>query len=217
MWPLKNRGFTLVEVLIAAAILALIVSMLYVAFASSVKTMEIGTQGGEMYRKAGVILNRMAQEISCAQLPSQEGDTSAQYAFIGDDKTEDGVPQDTLTFISTALPLQGPSRGIKQIGYYIAPDAVTDKLSLFMKENTTPSLSNSAENAGQRMLLAEGIEGLDLTYYDIQGREWKRWDTTTPVFETKLPQLVRISIFFKDDKGEPLSLTTTAYIPLAGD
>jgi prepilin-type N-terminal cleavage/methylation domain-containing protein len=217
MWPLKNRGFTLVEVLIAAAILALIVSMLYVAFASSVKTMEIGTQGGEIYRKAGVVLNRMAQEISCARLPSEEEEASTQYAFIGEDKTEDGVPQDTLTFISTALPLQGPSRGIKQIGYYIAPDAVTDKLSLFMKENTTPSLGNSAENAGKGMLLAEGIEGLDFTYYDSQGREWKRWDTTTPVFDNKLPQLVRISIFFKDDKGEPLSLTTTAYIPLAGD
>jgi hypothetical protein len=67
------------------------------------------------------------------------------------------------------------------------------------------------------MLLAEGIEGLDLTYYDSQGREWKRWDTTTPVFEKKLPQLVRISLFFKDDKGELLSLTTSAQIPSAGE
>jgi len=217
MWPLKNRGFTLVEVMVAAAILALIVSMLYVAFASSVKTMEIGTQGGEIYRKAGVVLHRMAQDISCARLPSKEGDTSAQYAFIGEDKTEDGVPQDTLTCISTAQPLQGPSRGIKQIGYYIAPDSETNKLSLMMTEDTTPAPGNSPEHVGKRMLLAEGIEGLDFTYYDSQGREWKRWDTTTPVFATKLPQLVRIAIFFKDDKGEPLSLATTAYIPLAGD
>jgi len=217
MWPLKNRGFTLVEVMVAAAILALIVSMLYVAFASSVKTMEIGTQGGEIYRKAGVVLHRMAQDISCAQLPSKEGDTSAQYAFIGEDKTEDGVPQDTLTFISTALPLQGPSRGVKQVGYYIAPDSETDKLSLMMTEDTTPAPGNSPEHVGKGMLLAEGIEGLDFTYYDSQGREWKRWDTTTPVFENKLPQLVRISIFFKDDKGEPLSLATTAYIQSAGE
>jgi general secretion pathway protein J len=217
MWPLKNRGFTLVEVMISAAILALIVSMLYIAFASSVKTMEAGTEGGEIFRKAGVVLNRMAQDISCARLPSEEEEASTQYAFIGEDKTEDDVPQDTLTFISTALPLQGPSTGIKQVGYYIAPDSETDKLSLFMKENTTPALGNSAENAGKGMLLAEGIEGLDLTYYDIQGREWKRWDTTTPVFARKLPQLVRISLFFKDDKGELLSLATSAQIPLAGE
>ena len=217
MWPRNKSGFTLVEVMVAAAILALIVSMLYIAFASSVKTMETSTEGGEIFRKAGVVLNRMAQDISCARLPAEEADASAQYAFIGEDKIEDGVPQDTLTFISTALPLRGPSRGIKQVGYYIAPDSETDKLALFMKEDTTPALGNSAEHAGKGMLLAEGIEGLDLTYYDSQGREWKRWDTTTPVFARKLPQLVRISLFFKDDKGEHLSLTTTAQVPLAGE
>jgi hypothetical protein len=203
--------------MVAAAILALIVSMLYIAFASSVKTMEAGTEGGEIFRKAGVVLNRMALEISCARLPSKEEDASAQYAFIGEDKTEDGVPQDTLTFISTALPLRGPSRGIKQVGYYIAPDSETDKLALFMKEDTTPALVNSAEHASKGMLLAEGIEGLDLTYYDSQGREWKRWDTTTPIFAKKLPQLVRIAIFFKNDKGEVLSLTTAAQIPSEGE
>jgi general secretion pathway protein J len=217
MWPRNKNGFTLVEVMIAAAILALIVSMLYIAFASSVKTMEAGTEGGEIFRKAGVVLNRMAQEISCARLPAKEEEASTQYAFIGDDKTEDGVPQDTVTFISTALPLHGPTRGIKRVGYYIAPDSETDKLALFMQEDTTPALDTSAENGGKGMLLAEGIEGLDFTYYDSQGREWKRWDTTTPIFAKKLPQLVRIAIFFKNDKGELLSLATAAQIPSAGE
>jgi prepilin-type N-terminal cleavage/methylation domain-containing protein len=217
MWPRKNRGFTLVEVMIAAAILALIVSILYGAFAWSVKTMEIGMEGGEAYRKAGVVLNRMVQEVSCAQLPSEEEGTGAQYAFIGEDKVEDGMPQDTLNFISTALPLKGPSRGVKGIGYYIAPDPVTDRLSLLMKEDTTHALGDRPDERARGMLLAEGIVVIDFTYYDSQGREWKRWDTTTPLFAKKLPQLVKISIFFKDDKGEPLTLTTTAHIPMAGD
>jgi len=217
MWSRKNRGFTLVEVMIAAAILALIVSMLYVSFAWSIKTMEISMEGGEIFRKARVVLNRMAQEISCAYLPAEEAHTGAQYAFIGADKAEEGMPQDTLDFISAALPLRGPCLGVKQVGYYIAPDSETDKLALFMKEDTTPAPGDSPGQGGRGMLLAEGIEGLDFTYYDRQGREWKRWDTTTPLFEKKLPQLVRISLFFKDDKEEPLSLTTTVQIPLAGD
>lgn len=217
MWTQNKNGFTLLEVMIAAAILALIVSMLYIAFASSVKTMEIGMEGGDMYRKAGVVLNRMAQEISCAQVPTEEEKTGAEYAFIGEDKVEDKMPQDTLTFISSARPLQGPLRGIKQVGYYIAPDPATDKPCLFMKENATPDFSNSVDQGTKGMLLAEGIEGLDFTYYDSHGGEFKRWDTTTPLFAGKLPQLVRISIFFKDDKGEPLSLTATAHIPLTGD
>jgi prepilin-type N-terminal cleavage/methylation domain-containing protein len=215
MWPLKNRGFTLVEVMIAAAILALIVTMLYGAFAGSLKTMEISTEGAEVYRKARVVLNRMAQEISCAQLPLEQENPGMEYAFVGEDKVEDDVPQDTLHFISTALPLRGPSRGVKAVGYYIAPDPVTDKLSLMMKEDTIPD--DRPEEGAKGFLLAEGIGGLDFTYYDSQGREWKRWDTTTPLFAGKLPQVVKISIIFKDERGEPLTLTATAHIPLGGD
>ena len=48
--------------------------------------------------------------------------------------------------------------------------------------------------------------GLDFTYYDDRGREWKRWDTTTPLFAGKLPQLIKISIFCKDERGVALVL-----------
>jgi prepilin-type N-terminal cleavage/methylation domain-containing protein len=216
MWPRNKDGFTLLEVMIAAAILAVIVSMLYIAFASSVKTMEIGTAGGDMYRKAGVILNRMTQEISCAQIPTEEEKSSTEYAFIGEEKIEDKMPRDTLTFISSARPLQGPSRGSKQVSYYVVPDPATDKPCLMMREDTTPDFSNSVEQGGKGILLAEGIEGLDFTYYDSHGTEYKRWDTTIPLFAGKLPQLVRISLLFKDDKGEAFSLTTMVNIPLTG-
>jgi prepilin-type N-terminal cleavage/methylation domain-containing protein len=233
MWSLKNRGFTLVEVMIAAAILVLIVSMLYAAFASSVKTMKISMEGGNIYRKAGVVLNRIAQEISCAELPNsgkkkdsnkqgssgqeQQNDSSKyKYAFIGEDKVGDDIPQDTVTFISSALPLKGPCRGVKQVVYYCATDPVTDKLSLLMKEDTIPGLGNNPEQGGKGMLLAEGIGGLEFTYYDSDGREYKRWDSTSDEFGYKLPQAVRITIVFKDERGESFSLTTTTYIPLGG-
>jgi hypothetical protein len=52
---------------------------------------EDGTEGGKIYCQTGVILNRIALEISCAQLPSGEEEASTQYAFIGEDKVEDGI------------------------------------------------------------------------------------------------------------------------------
>lgn len=215
MWPPKNRGFTLVEVMIAAAILALIMAIIYGAFAGSLKTMEISREGGEVYRKARLILNRMAQEVSCAHLPFEQAISGIQYAFIGEDREEDGIPQDTVHFISTAFPLRGPSKGLKEVGYYISPDPETDEPALLMREDTTPD--DRSDEGGRNYLLAEGIWGLDFTYYDDGGREWKRWDTTTPLFAGKLPQLIKISIFCKDERGEPFSLTTTAYIPVTGD
>jgi len=220
MWHPKNRGFTLVEVMIAAAILALIVTILYGAFAGSIKTMEISSEGGEVFRKARVILNRMTQEISCAYLPytdkeKKEALTDIQYAFVGEDKAEGGLPQDTLSFTSTALPLKGPCRGLKEVGYYLAPDPETDEPSLLMREDTTPD--DRIDDGGRSHLLAEGIWGLDFTYYDERGREWNRWDSTSPIFAGRIPQSVKISLFFKDERGEPFSLTATAHIPMGGE
>jgi len=211
MWRGNNKGFTLVEVLVAAAILALIISIIYAAFAGSIKTMEISTEGGEVYRKARVVLYRMAQEISCAYLPAEKDDAgTGSHAFIGEDRESEGLPEDSLWFTSTALPLGGQCRGLKTIGFYRDMDPETDQPVLMMREATIADDRDA--HKGKSVLLAEGIGGIDFTYYDSQGREWKRWDTTMPLFAKHLPSLVKISLFFKDERDEPLVLTTTAFL-----
>jgi len=226
MWHPRNRGFTLVEVMLAVAILALIVTILYGAFAGSIKSMEISSEGGDIYRRARIVLNRMTQEISCAYLPPVQAPVQGeetqetqeisdiQYAFIGEDRTEDELPRDTLSFTTAALPLHGPSHGLKEVGYYLVPDPETEEPSLLMREDITPD--DRIDEGGRSRLLAEGIWGIDFTYYDERGREWNRWDSTSYIFDGRIPRSVRISLFFKDERGEPLSLTTTAHIEMGG-
>ena len=215
MLLLKNRGFTLVEVMITAGIVALIMAIIYGAFAGSIKTMEISTEGGDCYRKARLILNHIAQELSCAYLPAEHENSSIQYAFIGDDREEDGLPRDTLSFTSTALPVKGPARGLKEIGYGITLDPETDEPALVMREDVTPD--DQADKGGRSYLLDAGIWGLDFTFYDARGRDWERWDSTASIFEGRLPQRVQIAIYYKDAQGEPFALATTALIPMGGD
>jgi general secretion pathway protein J len=213
-----SRGFTLIEVLVATAILALIISIIYGAFAGSIKTMEISTEGGEVYRKARVVLYRMAQEISCAYLPAeQEGVDAGSYAFVGEDREKEGLPEDALWFTSTALPLGGRCHGIKQIGFYLGVDPETDKPVLMMREREATIADDRAPHGGKGVSLGEGIDGVDFTYYDSQGREWKQWDTTMPLFAKHLPRRVKISLFFKDTHDEPLVLTTTALLFAGGE
>jgi prepilin-type N-terminal cleavage/methylation domain-containing protein len=211
----KNRGFTLVEVMVTAGIVALIMAIIYGAFAGSIKTMEISTEGGDVYRKARLILNNIAQEISCAYLPTQQENPSIQYAFVGNDREEDGLPRDTLSFTSTAYPVKGPSRGLKEIGYGIILDPETDEPALMMREDVTPD--DHVDEGGRSYLLNARIWGLDFTFYDARGRDWERWDSTASIFDGKLPQRVRIAVYYKDAEGEPFSLATTALIPMGGE
>jgi general secretion pathway protein J len=218
MWLRKNSGFTLVEVMIAATILALIMSIIYGAFAGSLKTMEISTEGGDHYRQARLILNRMVQELSCACLPAAQDTqeiTDIEYAFIGEDRVEEDVARDTLTFTSAAPPLEGPSRGLKEMGYAVTIDPETDEPVLVMREDVTPD--DRPQEGGRIYLIGPGVWGLDFTFYDARGRDWERWDSTASIFDGRLPQRVRIAIYYKDAQGEPFSLTTTALIPLGGN
>jgi prepilin-type N-terminal cleavage/methylation domain-containing protein len=215
MCLLKNRGFTLVEVMVAASILALIMAIVYGAFAGSIETMRISTEGGDCYRKARLILNNIAQEINCAYLPPEHENADIQYAFVAEDGEEDGLPRDTLSFISTAFPVQGPARGLKEIGYGITLDPETDEPALVMREDVTPD--DHMDEGGKNYLLDAGIWGLDFTFYDSRGRDWERWDSTASIFDGKLPQRVQIAIYYKDAQGEPFFLTTTAIIPMSGE
>ena len=215
MLLLKNRGFTLVEVMVTAGIVALIMAIIYSAFAGSIKTMEISTEGGDVYRKARLILSHIAQEISCAYLPTEQENSSVQYAFIGNDREEDGLPRDTLSFTSTALPVKGPARGLKEIGYGITLDPETDEPALVMREDVTPD--DHVDGGGRNYLLDAGIWGLDFTFFDARGRDWERWDSTASIFDGKLPQRCRIAIYYKDAQGEPFALATTALITMGGE
>jgi general secretion pathway protein J len=215
MLRLKNRGFTLVEVMVAAAILALIMAIIYGAFAGSIKTMEISTEGGDVYRKARLILNHIAEDISCAYLPTTQENSNIQYAFIGDDREENGLPRDTLSFTSTALPVKGPGTGLKEIGYGITLDPETDEPALVMREDVTPD--GHVDEGGRSYLIGEGIWGLDFTFFDARGRDWERWDSTASIFGGKLPRRVRIAVYYKDAQGQPFSLATTALITMGGE
>ena len=211
----KDRGFTLVEVMVTAGIVALIMAIIYGAFAGSIKTMKISTDGGDVYRKARLILNHIAQEISCAYLPTEKENPGIQYAFVGNDGEEEGLPRDTLSFTSTALPVKGPARGLKEIGYGIILDPETDEPALMMREDVTPD--DHVDAGGRSYLLDAGILGLDFTFYDARGRDWERWDSTASIFAGKLPQRVYIAIYYKDPEGEPFALTTTALITMGGN
>jgi general secretion pathway protein J len=211
----KNRGFTLVEVMIAAGILAVIMSIVYSSFSGSLKTMAIGEERGDAYRKGRLILSRMVQEISCAYLPQTQELPDIKYAFIGEDKEEDGIPRDSLYFISTIAPIEGVSAGLKEVGFYLTPDSQTGELTLVMREDPTPD--DQSDEGGRRYVLGSTIFGLDFEYYDENGREWKRWETTSSTFGYKLPKVVKISLLFKDERGEAIAITTKTRVLIVGE
>src|ERR1043166_2352907 len=69
----REVGFTLVELLLALFLFALIASVIFAAFAAVASGVERGRQSMEIYRVGRAALLRMAQEISATMPPPVVG------------------------------------------------------------------------------------------------------------------------------------------------
>jgi len=205
------KGFTIVEILIALAIGAIVMTALYWAYTAVVGSMGNCRQVSDTYQTARVVLSNIRREISGTYQPLFAED---QLLFEGKDEWSRGLENDSLNLVSTTC-----QRGAEEevgydsfeLGYYLGEGE--DRGYLKMRRLPFYNLEEPFTE-GEELTLAENVRSLDFKYFD--GEEWKEeWN---PDEEDYLPLAVRITIGLgeKDDPN-PRRFSTTAYLPLGGN
>jgi len=69
----NKAGFTLLEILVAMAILTIVLSTLYAAFTKTLAEMNQVESEGDMYQMARITLERMQEDLECSLLPKDPG------------------------------------------------------------------------------------------------------------------------------------------------
>ncbi len=191
-----RRGFTLLEILIAIAILAVVATVVYASFGASIKMIERVDQEADLYREARFILSRLSEELAMAYRP-KDGLTM-ETLFVGEDSTVDDRPQDALRFSALAhyryLPNQ-PASDLSLIEYSLESDPEAEGwVLLHKKESNVYSLSGDRQ---EQFVIGEGIHGFNLRYFD--GKTWRdRWNSQ----ETQeLPKVVEVELQFQEPEG----------------
>jgi prepilin-type N-terminal cleavage/methylation domain-containing protein len=227
---LNKAGFTLVEILVATAIIVTIVSMVYGSYLATLKTTEAYNVHINISQKAQAVLNRMARQIRCSYIPEfQESATeptdlrgedfrlpiadfqlkktnrksqieNRKHFFYGDSDNSSG---EILHFVTT-------NSGQK------STDGLFETIYKFDKINRTLLISqkrfinapkNKAEKKDWKIML-ENITDIELTFFD--GQQWVRsWDF---VKEKNLPKAVRINITCEDENQRKIQYGTIADI-----
>ena len=203
----KETGFTLIEILIAVAISAVILTIIYGSYAASIDTMDACRESTDINQMARLALGRISEDINCALISS----TNERLQFVGKDSEElEGIPMDTLGFTSTSC--LSLFRGAKEhrtceIGYYIRQESDSDIFVLLRREESPPD--EEPLSGGASLELAERIKGLDFEYYD--GKEWlTQWNSKA---REALPSAVKIALTFLNKEGMLTDFSTIAYIP----
>jgi general secretion pathway protein J len=204
-WP--PTGFTLLEVVISVGILAVILTIVYNTFNSSMKAFTAMENQGDAYAQARIVLNRMSEEIASIYFSAENPNTG----LLGEDRDEYDLPADSLHFTSLShIRWVKDSRESElcEIGYYLEKDEETG--FLFRREDW--NVDGTLEEGGITLELAEGIDGLNFRYYD--GEEWvDEWDSR---IKKGLPKAIEVELIIRDPRRTRITFRNKFTVPIAG-
>lgn len=222
---MNNRGFTLIEVLLAIFIFAVVISLIFTAYTGSVRIMnETGAQA-DISRMASITLERMTEDLESIFLSSWvkpdeiEDATSVSGRFLGENDEINGQDADRIRFLSKARVVfdeQHSSGGVAEISYYLKQDEEQEDLILYRRE--TSVLEASPEEGTGGLEVCRGLRSVEITYQDREGETVEEWDSISSEADNRLPRAVTIILAFWDRSGEEAvySFRTGVALPLLG-
>ena len=200
------RGFTLIEVLVAVSLLAILLTAVYGIFGgvNSAK-LRLDSDSAD-YHLARVIFDRFGRELHGAYFRS--GDPTTMFRGGKNDQDE---PFLELTTTAVTL-LSDTGSGISEVRYRLAPDREADTGCQVLLRGERSRQAAAAPVDDRMMRLAPNVASLSLRFY-TGGRWLEQWDAR----QSGLPQLVEVSLVVAGQDERPRIPFTTAFeIPDVG-
>lgn len=210
----RSRGFTLLEVMIALSILAVLATLVWGSFGPIWEAKTIVSEQADHYHGLRVAMNRITRDVSMAFI-SDNYDTrrfrERPTRFVGEDSSNhDKLLFSTLSHERLYQDAKESDQSLVEYRLDRDPDD-RDGEVLIRREKTV--FDEDPDDGGTETVVARGIEGLDIEYWDPQEKEWQReWDTTQVEQANKLPERVRITLEAKGDDGKVRKFTSQAIV-----
>jgi len=212
-----KSGFTLVEILVAMAIIVTIVSMVYGSYFATSKSTQTYKSRINLSQQGRKVLEQMTRQIRCSYANKADKNTS-QTSIHQQGKADPVVeinyfngnsdePSEEILHLVTTNGLfvgKGPPDGLFEVTYKF------DKSRgiLFSSQRRFASTTKSAVQKNKWQPIAEDIERLNLAFFD--GQKWQnKWDFKE---KRELPSAVKINITWEDENHRQYQYGTIAYI-----
>jgi general secretion pathway protein J len=209
-WGLRWRaGFTLLEILIAMAIFALVISSLYGAYSGTLETTEMVESARDVDQAARLALMQMADDFSSLYYRKAEGENeSSPFQFQGGMEAE-GEGGTVVEFASTAhlgFDVSFPSLRINRVSYVLEKQADSERYYRLIRTEL-PFVDLSGEREETAVELADTVESLTLTYLNEDGETLSQWNSTAEETEGLLPRLVHIRLQLAGGQSRLFAIT----------
>lgn len=211
----RRRAFTLLEVIIAVALMSLILVSAYMCFDAGVRGRRIIEPRVEVFQNARVAMALMTADLRSACPLSKD------FEFLGMHRTIGDMPGDNLDFATHNYTPRQPREGdFCEESLFLDKDPDTGRLSLFRRRN--PTIAPDPLDGGSREEIASGLLGARFEYFD--GLDW--YNTWGEINDTKketsnrdqpnltgMPEAVRITLYFDSDPETKIAAGETSTNP----
>ncbi len=206
------RGFTLIEMMLAIGVLALILAMLASSF-STIAHSKVHAEGRLMVDREGrALLWQLSKEVRNAV---QTEYAQSHVVLLGSGHMGNGLPIDTITMSTYA---GGHRRAISSmtaesfVTYNLTPNRDQPGWYILERSQQSGLLTNTVKQ--QTTVLAENLLSLHIRYFD--GQRWgESWDSTTQPLGRQLPVAVAIQIQMAAPGGQVMDFATQVTVPMA--
>ncbi|MDO9464231.1 MAG: prepilin-type N-terminal cleavage/methylation domain-containing protein [bacterium] len=224
----STSAFTLIEIMITTAVLALLITGIYSIFKGGTDSWTKGNVRMERYQNARAILEMMSREISCAMV-----NEARKIYMLGVDKSESGKVKDDvrstadeLFFIAPVYPMsdiKDSSNTTKsdmcELGYWVKDDT---ELIKHRQVSNLDFIFQSDIDATNNHSLGIAVADLRFYYYGDDGCDdedshvnWGSNDSDADTYLYKLPKKIKIVLKTRDEEAREDTQTfeTTVFMP----
>lgn len=196
---LNRSAFTLIEVVISAALMALILVCAYACLSACLSSQKMIEPRADVLQNARVAMTLISADLrdACPLSPD--------YALLGMQRTVGEIEADNLDFATHNYTPRHPCEAdFCEVSYFVDNDPETGEMCLYRRRN--PTLAPDPLSGGSREEIAQNVLGVRFEYFD--GADWyDKWGnaerpgenvglTEEQVNQQGLPEAVRITLLF---------------------
>jgi general secretion pathway protein J len=191
-------GFTLIEILVAITILAIVLTSVYGIFGSVSAAKTRLDRDSTDYHTARVVFDRFSRELHGTYY---RGDDQTTFFRGGRDNNGETFLELTTTAVT---PLSAVGTGIAEVRYRLEADEESSNELMILMRGEKPRQSSTMLHDDRMMRLAPGIERLTVRFYSA-GQWHNEWDAS----QKGLPQLVEITMIVSQEGDRQVPFSTT--------
>lgn len=195
----KDKGFTLLEIVMAMGLSVFVLAIAYTTYFSINSAVEAASEGREAAETGPVLIDLIRKDLRGAASP-------ASHDFIGNTtEGSEGEHSSSIEFVTTTS-MDRNSLGLNKVGYLLV--ALPGSEKAFVRRQSNDLKADLGKN-GRAFELSRIITAFELSFYD--GNSWAdKWDSKV---QNRLPLQVRIKITVDEGKRNSREFIGVETIP----